>query len=289
MERTRERAADEVAQVQALEGLGDAECDGQRLRKSQSKPLLPRIPIEHAHHRGAVQPEPSQPESNFAFRDIPVPLPNAHAREGEHRLAQLDGTSEALRATYGGESGRPATVPQVTPARLVAVGSALACFAAGAIVPSASAAPGASKRPALVRLTGEALRSELLDPPGKLRLLHLWASWCVPCRAELPVLARALRVRKRAALDVVLVALDDPEGEAEAGRLLRRAGLARGRLRSASPREAGPHLLHIDPQWDGSVPSSYLLNSRGEVVFAQRGLTVLPELLARIDSELGTQ
>lgn len=175
----------------------------------------------------------------------------------------------------------------MTLARLVAVGSAVALLVAGVMAPTVSAAP--TRAPELVRLGGEALRSELLDPPGKLRLLHLWASWCVPCRAELPALARALRLPKRAALDVVWLALDDPEGEAEASRLLRRAGRVRGKLRCASPLEAGPHLLRIDPQWDGSVPSSYLLNARGEIVFAQRGLSVLPELMARVDGELGTQ
>lgn len=182
---------------------------------------------------------------------------------------------------------RPATVPQVTSARLVAVGSCVALLVAGVMAPSASAAP--TRAPALVRLSGDALRGELLDPPGKLRLLHLWASWCVPCRAELPALARALRVPRRASLDVVFLALDDPDGEAEAARLLRRAGRVPGKQRVASPLEAGPHLLRIDPRWDGGVPTTYLLNPRGEIVFAQRGLSVLPELLARIDSELGTQ
>lgn len=180
---------------------------------------------------------------------------------------------------------RSATVVRVKPFRIAFVVLGAITFAF-AMASETRVDAAAGKRPELVRLSGEALRAELLDPPGRVRLLHLWASWCVPCRAELPLLGRELRARKRAALDVVLLALDDAEGQIEAARLLRRAGVTRGRLRCALPLEAGPHLLRIDPQWDGGVPTSYLLDPQGSLLFAQRGLTILPELLAKVDTAL---
>jgi thiol-disulfide isomerase/thioredoxin len=44
-----------------------------------------------------------------------------------------------------------------------------------------------------------------MSPPARPTLVHIWATWCPPCRAELPAL---LAVPKRRAVDVVAIALD---------------------------------------------------------------------------------
>ena len=48
---------------------------------------------------------------------------------------------------------------------------------------------------------------------GKVVLLNLWATWCVPCRAEMPALDRLQSARKSADFEVVTVNIDtgDPE------------------------------------------------------------------------------
>ena len=47
----------------------------------------------------------------------------------------------------------------------------------------------------------------LADFKGKTLLLNLWATWCVPCRAEMPTLD-ALAAKKQAGLAVVTVNID---------------------------------------------------------------------------------
>lgn len=42
-------------------------------------------------------------------------------------------------------------------------------------------------------------------PPARPTLVHVWATWCPPCRAELPAL---LALPKERAVDVVAIALD---------------------------------------------------------------------------------
>lgn len=48
-----------------------------------------------------------------------------------------------------------------------------------------------------------------LPSPGKPTLLNYWASWCGPCRDELPLLSRFSRQQGLEGIRVVAIALDD--------------------------------------------------------------------------------
>ncbi len=58
--------------------------------------------------------------------------------------------------------------------------------------------------------TGSQLAAALASAPGgRPKVVHVWASWCRPCAADLPRLLPELR-RRAGDFDVVLIALDDP-------------------------------------------------------------------------------
>ncbi len=61
---------------------------------------------------------------------------------------------------------------------------------------------------ALLRLGGDTLR--LRDLRGKVVLLNFWATWCVPCRAEMPDIERLSR--EFAGRGLVVVAVNLQEG-----------------------------------------------------------------------------
>lgn len=66
--------------------------------------------------------------------------------------------------------------------------------------------------PVLVQISGlEQKKVHLPMQPGKPYMLHLWATWCVPCREELPQLAAFLK--KEPQLPIVPVALESGEPE----------------------------------------------------------------------------
>ena len=50
----------------------------------------------------------------------------------------------------------------------------------------------------------------LADFKGKVVLLNFWATWCVPCRAEIPALVELQAQYRAAGLQVVGVSVDDP-------------------------------------------------------------------------------
>ncbi|MDQ7037766.1 MAG: TlpA disulfide reductase family protein [Aquificota bacterium] len=56
-------------------------------------------------------------------------------------------------------------------------------------------------------------RIKLSDLRGKIVLLNFWATWCPPCREEMPIFVRVYRKYKNRGFEIVAVSTDSgPEG-----------------------------------------------------------------------------
>jgi thiol-disulfide isomerase/thioredoxin len=117
----------------------------------------------------------------------------------------------------------------------------------------------ASAQPlAMLRADGTPLTLESLR--GRPVLLHFWATWCVPCRVEIPALL-ALADDSRGDLTIVAVALDDDPIAVRSffnGRIPPPVALARA---ADAERAYGVSAL----------PDSYLLDAEGNPRFRMRG------------------
>jgi thiol-disulfide isomerase/thioredoxin len=63
-------------------------------------------------------------------------------------------------------------------------------------------------------LSGRQVR--VADAAGKVRVIDFWASWCDPCREQLPALDRLAREHGPAGLEVYGVAFDEDRAMVEA-------------------------------------------------------------------------
>ncbi|MDG6110499.1 TlpA family protein disulfide reductase [Dactylosporangium aurantiacum] len=122
------------------------------------------------------------------------------------------------------------------PRRLAGVGVTAGLLAAGLVLAAGLRAPGdaaSNAEPATVTLSrpapplrGSTLdggRFDLAEQRGRVVLVNVWASWCAPCRDELPAVATAQRRWSEQGLTVVGVDMRD--GAEPARRLLDELGL----------------------------------------------------------------
>lgn len=67
------------------------------------------------------------------------------------------------------------------------------------------------KRPDFSHLDNAGKPVSAADYDGKVLLLNFWASWCAPCVEEMPMLSRLQETYSARGLQVLGIALDEPE------------------------------------------------------------------------------
>lgn len=134
----------------------------------------------------------------------PIARPRRTLRKGQlAKLAAFAAVAAALAGVYVSGAWRSNGDPACAPA--LAAAKALAPLARGEVAAFRPVEKAFSVR-AMTFNDGGGRELKLEDFRGKVVLLNFWATWCIPCRAEMPALDR-LSVAK-AGPDFAVVAVD---------------------------------------------------------------------------------
>lgn len=123
-------------------------------------------------------------------------------------------------------------------------------------------------------------RGSIAEYRGRWVLVNLWASWCIPCRQEAPVLDRfARRYRKR---DVTVLGINVQDNSDDALAFLRENDVRYPQLRSIGDERSAafgstgvPENFLVDPQgklaliWRGPVDEEFLRKQVAPIVEGQ--------------------
>jgi len=202
------------------------------------------------------------------------PLPHARARATLATLRSITALlvlALALSGCPGGDAPDGTEAADAPDAGTQATGTSGAADAAPAEVP-AGTQPG--QRPANFELPvlsgGDAERLALADLRGKVVILTFWASWCGPCRREVPALEKHWKAVRDTDVVVLGLSIDDNEKAA-------RSFLSMFPVTYPMILDAGGGTVADD--WGvSSIPATIVLDKDG--VVRKRHLGFSPTMLA---------
>jgi len=112
---------------------------------------------------------------------------------------------------------------------------------------------------------------------GKIVLVDFWATWCDPCREELPKLAvMEAKLRKRGFV-LITVSADEPEQDAAAYALLLKDGVRLPGYRKQAVSDQN-FIDFVDRDWSGALPALFLYDREGKKVKSMIGETEMDEI-----------
>ena len=114
---------------------------------------------------------------------------------------------------------------------------------------------------------------------GRPTVINFWASWCGPCKVELPLLARAHR---ESGSHVAFLGIDVQDASAEAWKSLTVAGVDYPQLEDPDGRTRTAF------GWHSGLPLTVFVDARGRIVGTERtAFRTYPEVTAALHRHLG--
>ncbi len=120
---------------------------------------------------------------------------------------------------------------------------------------------------------------------GKVLLVDFWATWCEPCRVEMPLLLKLQARHAARGLKLVTVSADEPETENHAVEFIKKLGIAApAYIKRAKNDDA--FINAIDSTWSGALPALFVYDRQGRKVKAFFGETGMDEVEKLLDTLL---
>jgi thiol-disulfide isomerase/thioredoxin len=133
----------------------------------------------------------------------------------------------------------------------------------------------------LVPINEAGFQSLVHSHKGKVVVYDFWATWCAPCRAELPQLIKLEAKLRSQGVEVITISADEREQKAAAEKFIQKFGVqGPAYLKQAADDD---HFINaIDPKWSGALPALFLYDKSGHKVRSFIGETDMAALEAAI-------
>ena len=137
---------------------------------------------------------------------------------------------------------------------------AIAAVAAFAVSCAAQASPKVGQpAPSFTVTTYGGQKVKLADLKGDVIILNFWATWCGPCKTELPLLEGVFKAYSKYGFQVLAVATED--------------SLPESKLRPLASKMTIPFVHHLEGPYRemGALPTNYVIDRSGQLVYAKAG------------------
>jgi thiol-disulfide isomerase/thioredoxin len=154
------------------------------------------------------------------------------------------------------------------PRRSLLLAAAAAALLAGTALLAGGPGVAGAPRP----LLASQYRTGVLVPAkGRVLVVNLWATWCEPCREEMPALVAAAKAFPSKDLSVVLISADGKSSSKGIPAFLSSQKVPFPCWLAATP-DPQTFIDAVDPKWDGSLPHTIVYDRTGTPVEALVGL-----------------
>jgi thiol-disulfide isomerase/thioredoxin len=144
---------------------------------------------------------------------------------------------------------------------LAIIGACKDRTAVSATTDAAGGSPGGSAAVKVLEASSKDVLAAVRRARGDVVLVNIWATWCEPCRQELPDLIRVNRDLKDKNFKLILVSADFPDIRPQVVRFLTDSGVDFPTYLKAE--NDGDFINGLEPRWSGALPASILFGADG--------------------------
>lgn len=118
---------------------------------------------------------------------------------------------------------------------------------------------------------------------GQIVVYDFWASWCAPCRAEMPRLLALEDKLRTQGVQIVTISADDREHRAAAEKFIQMFRVQGTAYVKQADNDDDDHFTNaIDPKWGGALPALFIYDRSGHRVRSFVGDTDMKTIEAAI-------
>jgi len=156
-------------------------------------------------------------------------------------------------------------------------------LAAGLLACSRTEAPP-SPEERVILSTNQEILARFHDPDAKAVVANFWATWCVPCREEMPELIRFYKEYSPKGVAFVSVSVDDPAAPGDdLIPFMDEMGIPFSVWVPEKNQSPADLIGSLDPNWGGGIPATFVFDPSGAVVEKWFGPVNFDDLVAVVN------